>query len=185
MGSDHTSSRAASSSRLLMMLFAPTLLAAISAVPGSSAETDRDHRLNPAATFEAVDRLVRRDPDWMVIGRGYHPSRSNWSLVLWFDNPCRSGRIDRDELLVLEHQRASRCLVATVRMPGAPPATPFESDADFGAAFVRELRGDLSYRSSVVGRTDQLELLALVDQMLSAMVREIEEPDVSLTSSHF
>ena len=105
--------------------------------------------------------------------------------MLWFDSPSRSGRIDRDELLVLEHQRASRCVVATYRMSGAPPAAPFEFDADFGSSFVRALRGDLSYRSSVVGRTDQLELLALVDQMLSAMVREIEEPDVSLTSSHF
>lgn len=183
-----TSSRAASPGRLFLALFAPVLLAAIAAVPSPSAGTgheEEDLRLDPNASFSAIDRLVGRDPNWMVIGRDFHPARANWSLVLWCDSPSRAGRIDRDELLVLEHQRASRSIVATIRICEAAPSAPFETDADFDSAFVRGLRGNLSFRSTVVGRTEQLELLALVDQMLSERVREVEEPDVSLTSSHF
>jgi hypothetical protein len=60
-----------------------------------------------------------------------------------------------------------------------------ELGADTGQHFTRTLRGNLSFRSVVVGRTDQLEIIALVNQMLTEQVREVEQPEVSLTSSHF
>ena len=181
-------SLAVSLGRIFLVLIAPMMLAALSTIPNSAAPSnprDSGSCMDSNFGFCAIERLVDRDPNWVVIGRSYHPRNPDWSLVLWCDSSRQSGTIEQDELLVLEHQRVSRSIMATRRLPGAGPAAPLRTDADTGAGFARRLRGDLAFRSVVVGRTDQLEILALVNQMLETMVREVEEPEVSLTSAHF
>ena len=188
MAIQRTKSLFFSSGRVLLVLIAPAMLAALSAVPHSSSvnEPTRSAKcMNSIQSFCMIERLVHRSPQWTVIGRSYHPDNPNWALVLWCDSSRRSGQIDQDELLVLEHQSVSRSIVATMRLRSAPPSAPLDHGADTGSGFIRALRGNLSFRSVVVGRTNELNIIALVNQTLSRKVREVEQPNVSLTSPLF
>lgn len=174
--------------RVLLVLLAPLLIAAIAAGPISASGLDgvrSSKYMDSNQSFCVIERLAQRNPQWTVLGRNYHPKNPSWSLVLWCDGPRSPGEIDPDEILVLEHHSVSRSILATMRLRGAPPSAPMELGADTGQHFTRTLRGNLSFRSVVVGRTDQLEIIALVNQMLTEQVREVEQPEVSLTSSHF
>jgi hypothetical protein len=169
----------------LLILVSPIAFAGMTWIPTSLIDRIRndDPQIVSQHCFHAIDRAVRRDAKWMVVGRSFHPGRSNWSLVLWYDSQLHPNQVDPDEVLVLEYLAVSEALVATMRVKGAPPASPLHSEVGGGHAFTRALRGDLTFRSRLIGRADRLELFALVDQLLGHRVREIHQPTVSLTSA--
>ena len=173
--------------RLLLLVVAPLMISALSVTPDS---TIRDSRLNSNclvksnACFRSIERLVERDPNWLVIGRDFHPMNPDWALILRCDSVRFRNQIGRCGILVIEHQRSSKSVLATMRLSDALPVDPVELDEAIGGRLVKRLRGDLSFRSFVVGSTDRLDLPALVRSVLDMTVREFEEPDVSLTLPH-
>jgi hypothetical protein len=170
---------------LLLILLSPVALAGVAWIPNSLMDRVRhgDSCIVSQQCFQSIERSIRRDPQWTVLGRSFHPSQSNWSLVMWHDSHLHPDQVDPDELLVLEYLAVSQALVATMRVSDAPPASSFAPKVSEGRAFIRGLRGDLTFRSRFIGRADQVELFDLVDQLLNRRVREIHQPRVSLTSA--
>ena len=172
-------------SRIILVLLAPLMLAGIGLIPQKILGLDGpdDPRFESHHSFRSIERMIHRNPDWMVLGRDFHPSRSNWALVIWHDGPLHPGLVDPDELLVLEHLDVSEAIVATMRVHSALPTAPIASSVDHDRIFTRELRGNLSFRSSLIGRRHEVGIFTLVDQVLARRVREIQQPAVSLTSA--
>ena len=176
------------SSRATLVLMAFLMVAAISTVPRAASSIEKqafNEATDSNSRYRSIERIACQNVDWVVIGRSYRPQDPNWSLVLWYDGSRRPGVVDPDELLILEHQNASQAILATMRRRNAPPCAPIDPEASTEGAYSRSLRGDQSFRSIVLGRAHQLEILALVDRLLSQQVREVEEPHVSLTSPLF
>ncbi|OUU92947.1 MAG: hypothetical protein CBC35_06475 [Planctomycetes bacterium TMED75] len=182
----HPSHRSATRTLLvLLLLVSPVAFAGMTWIPTSL--IDRVRHTSPwhvsQHCFEPIERAVQRDSRWVVLDRSFHPAKSNWSLVLWHDSHLHPDQVDPDEVLVLEYLAVSEALVATMRVSDAPPAAPLDTAVRGGDAFTRGLRGDLTFRSQLIGRANRLELFVLVDQLLDHRVREIHQPAVSLTSA--
>ena len=172
-------------SRIVLILLAPLMLAGIGLIPQKILGINGlgDPRFESHHSFRSIERMIHGNPDWIVLGRDFHPSRSNWALVIWHDGPLHPGLVDPDELLVLEHLDVSEAIVATMRVGSALPTSPIAPTVDHDRIFTRELRGNLAFRSSLIGRRHEVEIISLVDQVLARRVREIQQPAVSLTSA--
>ena len=122
-------------SRIILVLLAPLMLSGIGLIPQKILGiNESDHpRFESHHSFRSIERMIHRNPDWLVLGRDFHPSRSNWALVIWHDGPLHPGLVDPDELLVLEHLDVSEAIVATMRVASAPPTSPVASTVDHRA----------------------------------------------------
>ena len=164
---------------LLPFLTIPIAAAAFAPPSDPVAELQEFERTD---VLHPICRMIERSEQWHVVARHERPSEQSWELVAWHDGPLHPGCIDPCELILLEQNSTADAMILTRLHEEAGPCEPLELPMVTAEDFAIGLRFDMRFCSSAIAAAEDVNAIWLIERMLAAMVRKLDEPGVSLTS---
>ncbi len=143
---------------------------------------DRTHLLsNRCALLQGVQKTIESNDGWTVLARREHPNRGEWSVVATCDRSLGS-QVVPTSIIVFESVSGAEALTVSHRIDEASPLESLELLDVGDSAFVHRLRGDLDYRIHAFQTPSPRDAIRVVRMILAERVRELEQPDILLTS---
>ena len=131
--------------------------------------------------LQAVQKTLQSNDEWIILSRREHPEDQEWSVVAAYGG---SGdlEITPAHIIVLESIPGARGLTVSHGMDGVPGTRPIDPRSIGSSRFVHQLRGDLEYRIEAFQARSPRDVIRVVRMFLDERVRELEQPDILLTS---
>lgn len=144
---------------------------------------DRTHLLpNRCALLQGVQKTIDSNDGWTVLARREHPDRGEWSVVATCDRSLDSQFVPAS-IIVFESVFGSDALTISHRIGSESRLESLELLEVGDLAFVHRLRGDLDYQIHAFQTRSPRDVIRVVRMILAERVRELEQPDLLLTSS--
>lgn len=145
---------------------------------------DRGDRLpNRCALLQGVQKTIELNDDWTILVRREHPLDDEWSVVATHGGPD-DARVPASSILIFESVSGADGLTVSRSMNDESSLKSLELHAAGSAGFVRRLRGDLGYRIDAFETASPRDAIRVVRMILAERVRELEQPNILLTSGH-
>ena len=143
---------------------------------------DRTHLLpSRCALLQGVQKAIDSNDGWRVLARREHPGRREWSVVATCDRAIDS-QVVSSSIIVFESVSGTDALTISHRIDEASPLEPLKLLKVGESGFVHRLRGDLDYRIHAFSTPSPRDAIRVVRMILADRVRELEQPDLLLTS---
>jgi hypothetical protein len=140
------------------------------------------HLVHRCPILNGVHKAIQSNESWTVLARREHPVNGGWSLIVAFAVPIDSSEISSESMIVFESVPATNAMTVSYPMWDGMSRHSVSLD-DIGASgFVKRLRGDLDYRIHGFPTDSPRDAIGLVRIILAERVRELEQPDLLLTS---
>jgi hypothetical protein len=145
---------------------------------------DRGNLLpNRCALLQGVQKTIESDDDWTILVRREHPLDDEWSVVATH-GVSDDARVSASSILVFESVSGTDGLTVSHSLNDESSLESLEVHAAGSAGFVRRLRGDLGYRIHAFETASPRDAIRVVRMILAERVRELEQPNILLTSGH-
>ena len=132
--------------------------------------------------LNGVHKVIESDTTWSILARREHPVNGGWSLVVACDVPDEHPEIASESIIVFESVLGTDALTVSYPMHEANSRESLLLEDIGSSGFVRRLRGDLDYRIHGFPTVSPRDAISLVRIILAERVRELEQPDLLLTS---
>lgn len=138
--------------------------------------------LHRCPLLNGVQKTIDSNEDWDIVARREHPEHGGWSVVVAHGGPLDSDEVVPTSLLIFESVPGTNGLTVSHCLNGRISRKSLRLQDIGGSNFVRRLRGDLEYEIEAFPVASSRGAIRVVRMVLADRVRELEQPDVLLTS---
>jgi hypothetical protein len=132
--------------------------------------------------LNGIHKVIESNTSWTILARREHPVNGGWSLIVACGVPVDRPEIATESLIVFESVLGTDALTVSYPMHEGNSRESLVLEDIGSSGFVRRLRGDLDYRIHGFPTASPRDAISLVRIILAERVRELEQPDLLLTS---